>query len=117
MITTRRVVGPLRFLLVVAFAWGALVATTVSIPGSAALENLVAKLGSPHLAADWGAALTGPTVEEIATRERRGLWSSLQYVTLIAGQLVALSVLIVLQAVLPKPALAASRLLAGSPSS
>ncbi|GAA4595599.1 RsiW-degrading membrane proteinase PrsW (M82 family) [Actinoplanes octamycinicus] len=53
-------------LLVVAFAWGGLVATTVSIPGSTALENLIAKLGSPGLAADWGAALAGPTVEEIA---------------------------------------------------
>ncbi|WP_436524862.1 PrsW family intramembrane metalloprotease [Actinoplanes sp. HUAS TT8] len=53
-------------LLVVAFAWGALVATSVSIPGSTALENLIAKLGSPGLAADWGAALAGPTVEEIA---------------------------------------------------
>jgi RsiW-degrading membrane proteinase PrsW (M82 family) len=50
----------------VAFAWGGLVATAVSIPGSAALENLIAKLGSPHLAADWGAALAAPTVEEIA---------------------------------------------------
>jgi RsiW-degrading membrane proteinase PrsW (M82 family) len=53
-------------LLALAFAWGALVATTVSIPGSAALEDLMAKLGSPHLAADWGAALAGPTVEETA---------------------------------------------------
>ncbi|HEU4346318.1 MAG TPA: PrsW family intramembrane metalloprotease, partial [Actinoplanes sp.] len=51
---------------IVAFAWGALVATAVSIPGSAAVENLFAKLGSPGLAADWGAALAGPTVEEIA---------------------------------------------------
>ena len=53
-------------LLAVAFAWGGLVATTVSIPGSAALDDLIAKLGSTHLAADWGAALAGPTVEEIA---------------------------------------------------
>jgi RsiW-degrading membrane proteinase PrsW (M82 family) len=53
-------------LLVLAFAWGALVATTVSIPGGAALEDLVAKLGSPHLAADWGAAIAGPSVEETA---------------------------------------------------
>ncbi|MBM2616721.1 PrsW family intramembrane metalloprotease [Actinoplanes sp. LDG1-06] len=53
-------------LLVLAFAWGGLVATTVSIPGGVALDNLVAKLGSPTLAADWGAALAGPTVEEIA---------------------------------------------------
>jgi RsiW-degrading membrane proteinase PrsW (M82 family) len=53
-------------LMVVAFAWGGLVATSVSIPGSAALDDIIAKLGSPHLAADWGAALAGPTVEEIA---------------------------------------------------
>ncbi|MEV8506901.1 PrsW family intramembrane metalloprotease [Actinoplanes sp. NPDC051475] len=53
-------------LLVLAFAWGGLVATTVSIPGSAALDDIIAKLGSPHLAADWGAALAGPTVEEVA---------------------------------------------------
>jgi RsiW-degrading membrane proteinase PrsW (M82 family) len=49
-----------------AFAWGGLVATSVSIPASTALEDLVAKLGSPGLAADWGAALAGSTVEEIA---------------------------------------------------
>ncbi|WP_250000705.1 PrsW family intramembrane metalloprotease [Actinoplanes sp. M2I2] len=53
-------------LLVLAFAWGGLVATTVSIPGGVALEDLVAKLGSPGLAASWGAALAGPSVEEIA---------------------------------------------------
>ncbi|GAA4939296.1 PrsW family intramembrane metalloprotease [Actinoplanes utahensis] len=49
-----------------AFAWGGLVATSVSIPGSTALDNLIAKFGSPGLAAEWGAALAGPTVEEIA---------------------------------------------------
>lgn len=54
---------------------------------------------------EYGASAT--YLSEIATRERRGLWSSLQYVTLIAGQLIALSVLIVLQTVLPKQALAA----------
>ncbi|GAA2579445.1 hypothetical protein GCM10010435_65700 [Winogradskya consettensis] len=53
-------------LLAVAFAWGGLVATSVSIPGSGALDDIIAKLGSPGLAADWGAALAGPTVEEIA---------------------------------------------------
>ncbi|GAA0536560.1 hypothetical protein GCM10010172_17400 [Paractinoplanes ferrugineus] len=53
-------------LLVLAFAWGGLVATSVSIQGSAALENLLAKLGSPHLAAEWGATLAGPAVEESA---------------------------------------------------
>jgi protease PrsW len=51
---------------VLALAWGGLVATAVAIPGSAALENLIAKIGSTRLAADWGAALAGPTVEEIA---------------------------------------------------
>ena len=51
---------------VLAFAWGALVATSASIPASVALDDLIAKLGSPGLAADWGAALAGPTVEEIA---------------------------------------------------
>ena len=53
-------------LLTVAFAWGGLVATSVSIPGGTALDDLVAKLGSPHLAAAWGAAISGPTVEESA---------------------------------------------------
>jgi MFS transporter, MHS family, alpha-ketoglutarate permease len=36
-------------------------------------------------------------LSEIATRERRGFYSSFQYVTLILGQLLALSVLLVLQ--------------------
>ena len=54
---------------------------------------------------EYGASAT--YLSEIAGRERRGLWSSLQYVTIIAGQLIALSVLILLQTVLPKPALAA----------
>ncbi|GGK95447.1 PrsW family intramembrane metalloprotease [Mangrovihabitans endophyticus] len=53
-------------LLTMAFGWGAFVATSVSLPGGAALDDLVAKLGSPTLAADWGAALASPTVEEIA---------------------------------------------------
>jgi RsiW-degrading membrane proteinase PrsW (M82 family) len=51
---------------VVACAWGGLVATAVSIPGSAAVEDIIAKVGSPHLAAGWGATLAGPAVEEIA---------------------------------------------------
>lgn len=36
-------------------------------------------------------------LSEMATREHRGFWSSFQYVTLIAGQLLALAVLIALQ--------------------
>ncbi|TDU32745.1 MHS family alpha-ketoglutarate permease-like MFS transporter [Panacagrimonas perspica] len=39
-------------------------------------------------------------LSEMATREHRGFWSSFQYVTLILGQLSALAVLILLQAVL-----------------
>jgi MHS family alpha-ketoglutarate permease-like MFS transporter len=41
----------------------------------------------------------------MAGRERRGFWSSFQYVTLIAGQLVALALLLLLQALLPEAAL------------
>ena len=53
-------------LLATAFAWGGLVATSISIRGNAAVHNLLAKVTSPGLAADWGSALAGPTVEEIA---------------------------------------------------
>ena len=56
---------PIR-LLVVAFAWGGLVATAVSIPASAALDNILAKLSSPDVAADWGAALASPLAGEPA---------------------------------------------------
>jgi RsiW-degrading membrane proteinase PrsW (M82 family) len=51
---------------ILAFAWGGLVATSVSISGSAAAQNIVAKLGSPELAAGWGTAIVGPAIEEIA---------------------------------------------------
>jgi MHS family alpha-ketoglutarate permease-like MFS transporter len=53
---------------------------------------------------EYGASAT--YLSEVATHERRGLWSSLQYVTLIAGQLIALVVLMTLQATLGKNALA-----------
>ncbi len=39
-------------------------------------------------------------LSEMASRERRGFWSSFQYVTLIGGQLVSLAVLLLLQATL-----------------
>jgi len=39
-------------------------------------------------------------LSEMATKERRGFFSSFQYVTLISGQLIALAVLIVLQQIL-----------------
>jgi RsiW-degrading membrane proteinase PrsW (M82 family) len=51
---------------VTAMAWGGLVATTISIPGVAAVHDLVAKLASPAYAAHWGSAIAGPTVEELA---------------------------------------------------
>ena len=54
---------------------------------------------------EYGASAT--YLSEVATASRRGFWSSLQYVTLIAGQLIALSVLIVLQAVLARSQLEA----------
>jgi MFS transporter, MHS family, alpha-ketoglutarate permease len=52
---------------------------------------------------EYGASAT--YLSEIASAPRRGFWSSLQYVTLIAGQLIALGVLIVLQALLSRAAL------------
>jgi protease PrsW len=52
-------------LLAVAFAWGGLVVTAVAVPGNAAVDDLVAKLWSPRFATDWGAAIAGPTVEEV----------------------------------------------------
>jgi len=52
---------------------------------------------------EYGASAT--YLSEMAGRERRGFFSAFQYVTLIAGQLLALCLLIVLQAVLPPAAL------------
>lgn len=54
---------------------------------------------------EYGASAT--YLSEMASGERRGLWSSLQYVTLIAGQLLALGVLLILQATLSKASLEA----------
>jgi MHS family alpha-ketoglutarate permease-like MFS transporter len=54
---------------------------------------------------EYGASAT--YLSEMAGQRHRGFYSSFQYVTLIAGQLVALSVLIVLQHSLPTPALEA----------
>ncbi|ADG11691.1 General substrate transporter [Caulobacter segnis ATCC 21756] len=54
---------------------------------------------------EYGASAT--YMSEMAGKQRRGFWSSFHYVTLIAGQLLALGVLIVLQRVLPEEALKA----------
>lgn len=52
-------------LLATAFGWGGLVATTISAPGSTAIQNMLAKAYSPGFAAAWGSAIAGPTVEEV----------------------------------------------------
>lgn len=57
------------------------------------------------LGGEYGASAT--YMSEVAGSKRRGFWSSFQYVTLIAGQLLALAVLIVLQQILPKADMAA----------
>ncbi len=51
-------------MLAAAFAWGGLAAITLAISANTALLDLIAKLGSPALAEDWGPAIVGPTNEE-----------------------------------------------------
>ncbi len=51
-------------LVLAAFGWGGLVATSVAVPANAAAHDLVAKLASPALANGWGVALIGPSLEE-----------------------------------------------------
>ncbi len=52
---------------------------------------------------EYGASAT--YLSEMAGRERRGFFSSFQYVTLISGQLLAICVLLVLQQIMPEAAL------------
>ena len=52
---------------------------------------------------EYGASAT--YLSEMAGQRHRGFWSSFQYVTLIGGQLIALSVLLILQRLLTKPEL------------
>ncbi|QNA84552.1 MFS transporter [Sphingomonas sp. So64.6b] len=54
---------------------------------------------------EYGASAT--YLSEMATRDRRGFWSSFQYVTLIGGQLTALGVTLILQALLSEAAMEA----------
>ncbi len=54
---------------------------------------------------EYGASAT--YLSEMATRDRRAFWSSFQYFTLIGGQLLALGVTLILQALLDQPALEA----------
>ncbi len=80
--------------------------THASIGVAAPVVLVVARLlQGLSVGGEYGASAT--YLSELAARGRRGLWSSLQYVTLIAGQLIALSVLLVLQIVLDRAALAA----------
>lgn len=57
------------------------------------------------LGGEYGSSAT--YLSEMAGAERRGFWSSFQYVTLIAGQLVALALLLLLQSILGEAALEA----------
>ena len=72
----------------------------VAAPVLLLLARLVQGLS---LGGEYGASAVYMT--EMAGKGRRGFWSSFQFVTLIAGQLTALAVLIVLQNVLSKAAL------------
>ena len=55
------------------------------------------------LGGEYGSSAT--YLSEIADRERRGFWSSFQYVTIIGGQLTALALLVTLQALLGEAAM------------
>jgi MHS family alpha-ketoglutarate permease-like MFS transporter len=55
------------------------------------------------LGGEYGSSAT--YMSEIADRQRRGFWSSFLYVTIIAGQLSALALLVLLQAVLGEEAM------------
>jgi len=57
------------------------------------------------LGGEYGSSAT--YLSEMADRERRGFWSSFQYVTIIGGQLTALALLVVLQATLGEEAMQA----------
>ena len=74
----------------------ALTPTYGAIGGAAAVVLTLARLIQGFsIGGGYGASAT--YMSEMAGRERRGFWSSFQYVTLIGGQLVALALLILLQ--------------------
>lgn len=77
-----------------------------SIGVAAPLLLVIARLMQGlSIGGEYGASAT--YLSEMAGRHRRGFFSSFQYVTLIAGQLVAICVLLVLQATLSEAALEA----------
>lgn len=73
--------------------------------GAPAILVVARMLQGLSVGGEYGASAT--YLSEMATRERRGFWSSFQYVTLIGGQLTALAVTLLLQAVLSEAALEA----------
>ncbi|UZK66236.1 MFS transporter [Sphingomonas sp. M1-B02] len=72
----------------------------VAAPALLVLARLMQGLS---VGGEYGASAT--YLSEMAGRKNRGFWSSFQYVTLISGQLCALLVLLVLQAVMSEAAL------------
>ncbi|MBA2919129.1 MFS transporter [Sphingomonas sp. MAH-20] len=77
----------------------ALTPTYAQIGPVAPLVLVVARMVQGlSLGGEYGASAT--YLSEMAGRRHRGFWSSFQYVTLIAGQLTALALLLLLQAVL-----------------
>ena len=74
-------------------------------PAAPILLTLARLVQGLSVGGEYGASATYLT--EMAGRRRRGLWSSFQFVTLIGGQIAALAVLIVLQAVLSQTQLEA----------
>ena len=71
--------------------------------GAPALLLVARLMQGLSVGGEYGASAT--YLSEMAQRAHRGFFSSFQYVTLIAGQLIALCVLLLLQALLPEPAL------------
>jgi MHS family alpha-ketoglutarate permease-like MFS transporter len=69
----------------------------VAAPAILVLARMIQGLS---VGGEYGASAT--YLSEMATRDRRGFWSSFQYVTLIGGQLTALAVTLLLQTALSK---------------
>ncbi|MGZ8369728.1 MAG: MFS transporter [Caulobacteraceae bacterium] len=82
----------------------ACIPTYAAIGAAAPALLLIARIiQGISLGGEYGTSAT--YLSEMAGRERRGFWSSFQYVTLIGGQLLALGLLLILQQVLKPEAL------------